>query len=82
VPRGTQLQLTQGRHAVRVKVGKHTIRERIEVTPGEHLEIKLDARKKKLVVERHAIAAKSRKDLVWRWRWRDEPALEDRRDGR
>lgn len=59
VARGAQLQLTEGRHAVRVKIGKHSLREHIDVKPGENVELRMDARKKKLVVERHA-ASKSR----------------------
>ncbi len=60
VPRGTQLQLTHGRHGVRVKIGRHTIHERFEVKAGENLELKLDAKKKKLVVERHPVASRAR----------------------
>ena len=52
VPRGTQLELTEGRHSVRVKVGKNSINERFEVKAGESVELRLDAKKKKLVVER------------------------------
>lgn len=62
VPRGTQLQLTAGRHGVRVKIGKVNIRERVEVIAGENIELHLDAKKKKLIVERHAIASKSHKE--------------------
>ena len=36
--------------------------DRIEVTAGETLELRLDARRKKLVVERHVVASKPRKD--------------------
>jgi hypothetical protein len=53
VPRGTQLRLTEGRHSVRVKIGKHSINERFEVRAGESLELRLDSKKKKLVVERN-----------------------------
>lgn len=56
VPRGAQLQLAHGRHAVRVKVGKQSLREHIDVKPGESLELRMDARKKKLVVERHVVS--------------------------
>ncbi len=56
VQRGSQLQLAEGRHALRVKIGKHTLHERFEVKAGESLELRLDAKKKKLVIERHQVA--------------------------